>query len=331
MPRGTFLTPEEKTTLDALHAAKWSLHSMAKHIKRSRNAIRSYLKNPSKYGPKKRKATNKKLSETAKRRIVREASTTKKSCQRLVETLELPVTRQRVFQILKASTTLTHVKGKKAPLLTSAHKIARLIWAKTYFQYGSKWFNVIFSDEKKFNLDGPDGWVGYWYDLRKEPEIFSRRQNGGGSVMVWAAFSWEGTSKLVILRGNQASQDYIRMLQLNMLEFNEQKHGSSALFQHDNASIHASRLTKEWLEAQEIPVMKWPARSPDLNPIENLWSFLARKVYEDSRQYSTILDLEKAIQRCWSLIPRSLIQKLILSMGDRCFEVAQANGGKIKY
>jgi hypothetical protein len=121
------------------------------------------------------------------------------------------------------------------------------------------------------------------------------------------------------------------MLQLNMLEFNEQKHGSSALFQHDNASIHASRLTKEWLEAQEIPVMKWPARSPDLNPIENLWSFLARKVYEDSRQYSTILDLEKAIQRCWSLIPRSLIQKLILSMGDRCFEVAQANGGKIKY
>jgi hypothetical protein len=54
MPRGTFLTPEEKTTLDALHAAKWSLHSMAKHIKRSRNAVRSYLKNPSKYGPKKK-------------------------------------------------------------------------------------------------------------------------------------------------------------------------------------------------------------------------------------------------------------------------------------
>jgi hypothetical protein len=61
MPRGTFLTPEEKTTLDALHAAKWSLHSMAKHIKRSSNAVRSYLKNPSKYGPKKKEGNKQKI------------------------------------------------------------------------------------------------------------------------------------------------------------------------------------------------------------------------------------------------------------------------------
>jgi hypothetical protein len=331
MPRGTFLTPEEKTTLDALHAANWSLHRMANHIKRSRNAVRLYLKDPQKYGPKTRKPTNQKLSDTARRRIVREASNTTKSCQRLVETLELSVTHQRVFQILKASTTLTHVKGKKAPVLTAAHKLARLKWAKNFFQYSSSWFNVIFSDEKKFNLDGPDGWVGYWHDFRKEPELFSRRQNGGGSVMVWAAFSWEGTSKLVFLRGTQASPDYINTLQFNMLAFYEQKHGNSALFQHDNASIHASRLTKEWLKSQEIALMKWPARSPDLNPIENLWSFLARKVYEDSRQYNSIEELETAIQRCWNMTPRSLIEKLILSMGDRCWEVAQAAGGKTKY
>jgi hypothetical protein len=50
MPRGTFLTPEEKTTLDALHLANWSLHSMANHIKRSGNAVRLYLKDPKKYG-----------------------------------------------------------------------------------------------------------------------------------------------------------------------------------------------------------------------------------------------------------------------------------------
>jgi hypothetical protein len=231
----------------------------------------------------------------------------------------------------QAMSPLTHVKGKKAPVLTAAHKLARLKWAKTFFQYGPSWFNVIFSDEKKFNLDGPDGWVGYWHDLRKEPELFSRRQNGGSSVMVWAAFSWEGTSKLVFLRGTQASPDYINTLQFNMLEFYEQKHGSSALFQHDNASIHASRLTKEWLKSQEIALMKWPARSPDLNPIENLWSFLARKVYEDSRQYNSIDELETAIQQCWNTIPRSLIEKLILSMGDRCWEVAQAAGGKTKY
>ena len=45
---------------------------------------------------------------------------------------------------------------------------------------------VIFTDEKKFNLDGPDGFKYYWHDLRPEPEWFSKRAFGGGSLMVWA-------------------------------------------------------------------------------------------------------------------------------------------------
>jgi len=43
---------------------------------------------------------------------------------------------------------------------------------------------VIFSDEKKFNLDGPDGCDSYWHDLRKEHLVKPRRNFGGGSVMV---------------------------------------------------------------------------------------------------------------------------------------------------
>ena len=115
MPRGTFLSEKERTTLDALKAANWSLHQMAAHIQRTRCVVRNYLKDPKNYGPKRRKQTKKKLSDTAKRRIVREASNTTKSCQRIVDTLDLPVTRQRVFQILKKSPQLIHVRGKKAP------------------------------------------------------------------------------------------------------------------------------------------------------------------------------------------------------------------------
>ena len=47
-----------------------------------------------------------------------------------------------------------------------------------------KWETVVFSDEKKFNLDGPDGSQSYWDDLRKEKQLFSKRLFGGGSVMV---------------------------------------------------------------------------------------------------------------------------------------------------
>ncbi|POM74340.1 transposable element Tc3 Transposase putative [Phytophthora palmivora] len=49
---------------------------------------------------------------------------------------------------------------------------------------GSIWDSITFSDEKKWNLDGPDGFQHYWRDLRKEPRHTKRRQAGGGSVMM---------------------------------------------------------------------------------------------------------------------------------------------------
>ena len=50
------------------------------------------------------------------------------------------------------------------------------------------WARTFFSDEKKWNLDGPDGLKYYWHCLRNDPKVAFSRQNGGGSVMVWGAF-----------------------------------------------------------------------------------------------------------------------------------------------
>ncbi|GBN73342.1 hypothetical protein AVEN_246287-1 [Araneus ventricosus] len=50
----------------------------------------------------------------------------------------------------------------------------------------------LFSNDKKWNFDGPDGNIKYWHDLRKEPRSFSSRQSGGGYVMLWAAFGFNG-------------------------------------------------------------------------------------------------------------------------------------------
>jgi len=43
----------------------------------------------------------------------------------------------------------------------------------------------IFTDEKNFNLDGPDGFNYYWHDIRSDEQICSTRQNGGQSLMLW--------------------------------------------------------------------------------------------------------------------------------------------------
>jgi hypothetical protein len=54
----------------------------------------------------------------------------------------------------------------------------------------------VFSGEKKFNLDGPDGFSYYWHDLRNEKLIFSKRTQGGCSVMIWGGFGSKGKTEL---------------------------------------------------------------------------------------------------------------------------------------
>lgn len=80
-----------------------------------------------------------------------------------------------------------------------------------------EWHKVIFNDEKKFNLDGPDAYRDYWHDLRKEELLFSKRNFGAGLVMVWGAFGWNGTTNLSFMECRYKSTDYINELKTYLL------------------------------------------------------------------------------------------------------------------
>ncbi|GFS76871.1 hypothetical protein TNCV_3755681 [Trichonephila clavipes] len=64
--------------------------------------------------------------------------------------------------------------------------------------------------------------------------------------------------------------------------------------------------------------MDWPARSPDLNPIEHVWDFLGRRLAARTLPPITIRELRLALQDEWAAMPQQLIDTLILSMGRRC-------------
>jgi hypothetical protein len=152
-------------------------------------------------------------------------------------------------------------------MLSKLHKEARLEFARKYFNWKAEWDNVIFTDEKKFNLDGPDGYRHYWHDLRKEPLMFSKRHSGGGSLMVWAGFSRKGTTKIGIVSAKSSSADYIETLSSCLLPYCKSLAGKKWILQQDNASIHTSNETKNRLRSKKIDLLDWPANSPDLNPL----------------------------------------------------------------
>ena len=87
----------------------------------------------------------------------------------------------------------------------------------------------------------------------------------------------------------------------------------------------------KWFKSKNIDLIEWPALSPDLNPIENLWGILARRVYANGKQFKTKEELKTAIVRSWKEIDQSECQNLINSMPNRIFEVIKLNGAKTKY
>jgi hypothetical protein len=91
-----------------------------------------------------------------------------------------------------------------------------------------------------------------------------------------------------------------------------------------------ARSTKQWFIDNGIELLSWPSLSPDLNPIENLWRMLARRVYSNGRQFETA-ELERVVREQWDQIGMSDIMKLVDSMKDRVFKLILAGGEHTGY
>ncbi|KAL7725358.1 hypothetical protein ACLKA6_009775 [Drosophila palustris] len=100
------------------------------------------------------------------------------------------------------------------------------------------------------------------------------------------AISNFGTCELQFLTSRMNAQNYNEVLKTAFPHFQNVFHNLQWHFQHDNAPIHTARSVKSWIQDQKVDLLDWPPYSPDLNIIENVWGWLARKVYESGKQYS---------------------------------------------
>jgi transposase len=101
------------------------------------------------------------------------------------------------------------------------------------------------------------------------------------------------------------------------------------IFQHDNDPKHTAKITKSFMEDNDITLLEWPSCSPDLNPIENVWKILKERVHK--RKPKTKDEFIRIIEDEWEKIDKNILKSLIRSMPTRIKEVIKNKGCAIMY
>lgn len=331
MGRGSTLNLEEIGQLKAFRECGLNISQIASKINRSRKVITNYLNDPENYGKHFKGGIKTATTERERRSILKIASNSAFSAAKIRERAGCTSSIRTVQRILKCAKHLQRRKMLKKPVLKAIHKEKRLAFARHHMSWTKEWHKVIFTDEKKFNLDGPDGFNYYFHDLRKEERILGRHHSRTGSVMVWGAISYYGTIDLAFKTSTMTAVTYKTLLENAFPKCRDIFHTLPFICQQDNAPIHTARIVKSWINSQNVQLIEWPPYSPDLNIIENVWGWLARKVYENGRQFESKEDLTTAIKGAWRQISLNYLKELYDSMPNRCYEVITKSGGNTHY
>ncbi|GFW44607.1 transposable element Tcb1 transposase [Trichonephila clavipes] len=106
---------------------------------------------------------------------------------------------------------------------------------------------------------------------------------------------------------------------------------ATAIFQQDNARPHMAHIVQRFFVNPQIELLLWQARSPDLSPIENMWSMVAQRLNQITPPAATPDQLWQRVEAAWSAVPQEHIQSLFESMPRRVAAVISKNGGYFSY
>ena len=221
------------------------------------------------------------------------------------------------------------------PLLTQTMKDKRLAFAHAYRHWTAEdWKLVMFSDESHFELKfsrqtrcrrpvGSD---------RHDPKFTRKTVKHPPKIMAWGAFSWRGRGGLEFLKNGEMMNGtrYLTILK-DKLELFMRLHGTTHFLQ-DGAPCHRSKIVKSWFaERPEIKLIDWPGNSPDLNPIENVWSWMKNKL-QDSKA-TNLPALQREITELWTLQMDNIdyLKTLVESMPRRLEAFIENGGNATKY
>jgi transposase len=243
------------------------------------------------------------------------------------------ISQRTISRTLKKANLFARVARAK-PFINAKTKKERQEWAEMHLTWTTKdWKNVLWSDEKFFCLIPSNPHQYVWRRPEEEfdddclvPAIRSK------GIMVWGCFSWWGLGPLVRLHGSITSVSYRRTLSRYAVPvLQDQYPNGNGVFQHDGASVHRGTIVKKYLANKQIKTLNWPPYSPDLNPIENLWSEIEEKLRKRRPKPGNLTELERMVKEEWKALSPSYFRHLVESEVDRVKEIYEKKGGHSHY
>ena len=151
--------------------------------------------------------------------------------------------------------------------------------------------------------------------------------------MISSATATQRRSRLHILPRNQKMDQHLYKEVLTKHLRHSMTKTRTNIFQQDGAPCHKSRMMMAWFDEQGFTLLDWPGQSPDMNPIENLWTAYKRILFKKFKPPRNMRELENRMHLAWNLLAKK--KKLLANLTDssqrRVAALLEAEGGSTKY
>lgn len=335
-PKTSEMSVDLRKLIVRLYCEGKSMREISQIVKKSKSTVQYIIEHYGKCGTvinSPRSGRPKVVNPTQEREILREIKTNPIQSateinKKLTISSNLQCSTETVRNILRKNNFNARTVRKK-PFISQVNKKKRMDYAKKHLNKGEEFWNqIIFSDESKFNIHGSDSRQKVWRNPNTELQVQNLKgtvKHGGGNVMVWGCMSAGGVGNLVFIESTMNSSAYLDILKNNLKKSAETMGlADNFTFMHDNDPKHNSYLVREWLLYNVKHKLDHPPQSPDLNPIENLWELLDRKIRV--RPIKDKNELKSRLLEEWGKISPDMTANLVNSMNRRLLAVKKAKG-----
>lgn len=326
------LTFVERAAIVTLHGVGWTGRDIAQELHCSEQTVTLWLQRWAEsrsLEDAERRGRPRCTSEEVDEAVIDYSDAHVTACPKdIVREMELDVSARTVRRRLNDAGLLSHVQRAEHENVR-----ARLSFAEGYSRWTEvEWERVLFSDETHFPL-GHHGraYVQCPLGAALDPK-YTRKDNERleGKVSLWGCICAGGLGHAELYVDTLDARRYQTILGLNLVSSAQQLWPSGQWwFQQDNWTVHTAGTSREWFDRHGVDLIEWPAWSPDLNPIEELWNDLKRRVY--ARHPKSMEQLEQLITEEWAATDLAFIRRICRRMPHRLQAVIANNGHKIPY